>query len=76
MDGKSNCFPNLAHYGGAIGLIILGFVSASKVGAVSILTIAVALNAGTMVGYQVSTKIGKISEKAIIIIEILQIWIF
>jgi len=45
-----------AHYGGAIALVILGFMGASKVGAVSILTVAVALNAGTMVGYQVSFK--------------------
>ncbi|CAB3359869.1 Hypothetical predicted protein [Cloeon dipterum] len=60
---KKNCYSigtsrkignSIAHYGGAVMLILLGFMSASQTAAVSVLVVAVALNAGTMVGYQVN----------------------
>ncbi|KAF4517149.1 hypothetical protein B566_EDAN006448 [Ephemera danica] len=45
---------SIAHYGSAIGLIVLGFVNADPAMAVAILTISVALSSGTMIGYQVN----------------------
>ncbi|XP_059484307.1 putative inorganic phosphate cotransporter isoform X2 [Neocloeon triangulifer] len=60
---KKNCYSigtsrkignSIAHYGGAVGLVALGFMSASQAGAVGVLIVAVSLNAGTMVGYQVN----------------------